>query len=86
MGLFAGADVLTQVLLGYPVYQMPLQFGVLRALPLFLLGVALARAAASRPCPAPLAMAGTLGAFAAIVASSSRGDKHDYLTRGGHRA
>jgi len=37
------ADLLTTRLLGYPVYEMPLRFGFFRALPLFFLGMALAR-------------------------------------------
>ncbi len=80
IALFAAADFATRTLLGYPVYQMPLQFGVLRALPLFLLGVALARAASQTSAPRPVAMVGTLGAFAAIIALQLDGARHDYLT------
>jgi len=36
------ANALTWLLLGYPVYQMPLMYGFFRALPLFVLGMGLA--------------------------------------------
>ena len=77
--LYAVADIATQALLGFPVYQMPLRFGVLRALPLFLLGVALARVAAKLTAPRLLAATGTLGAFAAIIALQL-GGRHDIPT------
>jgi len=80
VGLFAAADAFTHAVLGYPVYQMPLQFGVLRALPLFLLGVTLARAASLTTLPKPLAVLGTLGAFAAVIGLQLSGERHDYLT------
>lgn len=41
-GLYLLANALTHSLLGYPVYQMPMMYGVWRALPLFMLGMALA--------------------------------------------
>lgn len=41
-GLYLIANQLTWALLGYPVYQMPMGFGFIRALPLFFLGMALA--------------------------------------------
>lgn len=41
-GLYLLANELTHSLLGYPVYQMPMMYGVWRALPLFMLGMALA--------------------------------------------
>jgi peptidoglycan/LPS O-acetylase OafA/YrhL len=77
--LYALADVATTALLGFPVYQMPLRYGVLRALPLFLLGVALARVAAKLTAPRLLAAAGTLGAFATIIALQF-GGRHDIAT------
>lgn len=40
--LYLSANELTHAFLGYPVYQMPLKFGFLRALPLFVLGMGLA--------------------------------------------
>ncbi|MBA3048463.1 MAG: acyltransferase [Alphaproteobacteria bacterium] len=42
VGLYLVANQLTWSLLGYPVYQMPMGYGFIRALPLFLLGMALA--------------------------------------------
>ena len=42
VGLYLVANQLTWALLGYPVYQMPMGFGFIRALPLFFLGMALA--------------------------------------------
>jgi peptidoglycan/LPS O-acetylase OafA/YrhL len=41
-GLYLLANELTLRLLGYPVYQMPMMYGVWRAVPLFALGMALA--------------------------------------------
>jgi peptidoglycan/LPS O-acetylase OafA/YrhL len=40
--LYLSANELAYAFLGYPVYQMPLKFGFLRALPLFMLGMGLA--------------------------------------------
>ncbi|MDO9077348.1 MAG: acyltransferase [Brevundimonas sp.] len=42
VGLYLVANQLTWSLFGYPVYQMPLGYGFIRALPLFFLGMALA--------------------------------------------
>ena len=42
VGLYLLANALTWSLLGHPVYQMPMQFGFIRALPLFMLGMGLA--------------------------------------------
>jgi peptidoglycan/LPS O-acetylase OafA/YrhL len=42
VGVYLVANQLTWSLLGYPVYQMPLGYGFIRALPLFFLGMALA--------------------------------------------
>jgi hypothetical protein len=41
-GLYLLANALTWALLDYPLYQMPMAYGLIRALPLFLLGMALA--------------------------------------------
>lgn len=51
----AMADLLTQRFLGYPVYEMPLHWGVIRAAPLFLLGVTLALCAERIYIPAAAA-------------------------------
>ncbi|MDP3854242.1 acyltransferase, partial [Phenylobacterium sp.] len=40
---FTACNLATWAILDYPVYQMPLKFGIFRALPLFMLGMALAR-------------------------------------------
>ena len=42
VGLYLVANQLTWSLFGYPVYQMPMGYGFIRALPLFFLGMALA--------------------------------------------
>ncbi|MDI6623233.1 MAG: acyltransferase [Brevundimonas sp.] len=47
--LALAANAATQAFLGYPVYRMPLGYGILRALPLFILGVAMAAFAARVP-------------------------------------
>jgi peptidoglycan/LPS O-acetylase OafA/YrhL len=47
--LALAANAATHALLGYPVYRMPLGYGILRALPLFILGVAMAAFAARVP-------------------------------------
>jgi len=49
------ANVFTWVVLGYPVYQMPMKYGFLRAFPLFLLGMGLAHFAAKVYVPPKLA-------------------------------
>ena len=65
VGLLLLANLLTWGFLGYPVYQMPLAYGFLRALPLFLLGVALARFA--QQTAASPRLAGALGIAAAVA-------------------
>lgn len=47
--LALAANAATHAFLGYPVYRMPLGYGILRALPLFILGVAMAAFAARVP-------------------------------------
>jgi len=42
VGLYLLANQATWALLGYPVYQMPMKYGFIRALPLFVLGMSLA--------------------------------------------
>ena len=42
IGLYLLANQLTHALLGFPVYQMPMKYGFIRALPLFVLGMGLA--------------------------------------------
>jgi len=42
IGFYLLANQLTHALLGFPVYQMPMKYGFIRALPLFVLGMGLA--------------------------------------------
>lgn len=42
VGLYFLANALTHALLDFPVYQMPMKYGFIRALPLFILGMGLA--------------------------------------------
>lgn len=58
------ANGLAHLFLHFPVYQMPLRFGFLRALPLFLVGVALARFSHSVAIAPRLGM--VLGVAAAV--------------------
>ncbi|HEX8232912.1 MAG TPA: acyltransferase [Caulobacteraceae bacterium] len=77
--LFAAADVFSHLVLGFPVYQMPLRWGVVRALPLFLLGVALARVAAELRMPRRAALAATLVSLAGLIGLQLWGE-HNYLS------
>ena len=67
-GFYLAAHVLTSAYLGFPVWQMPMKFGFLRALPLFFLGMALARFSQSVYVPPRLAAAVGIGAAAALAA------------------
>jgi len=67
VGAFAVADLLTWRFLGYPVYEMPLTYGFMRALPLFFLGMALARFAERVFIPAGVAAVAGLAAAAAFA-------------------
>ncbi|HEY5071540.1 MAG TPA: acyltransferase [Caulobacteraceae bacterium] len=67
IGAFAVADVLTWSLLGYPVYQMPLKYGFIRALPLFFLGMTLARFSSRVFIPTSLARTLGIGALLALA-------------------
>jgi peptidoglycan/LPS O-acetylase OafA/YrhL len=42
VGVYLAANQLCWHVLGYPVYQMPMRYGIIRALPLFFLGMCLA--------------------------------------------
>lgn len=74
-GLYAVANLATWALLGSPIYQMPMQFGFVRALPLFLLGMGLAHFASRVFIPARLAAWTGLLAAAALVMVQNDG-KH----------
>jgi len=75
VGLYLLANQLTHVLLGYPVYQMPMMYGFIRALPLFVLGMGLA-AFTEKVWIAPK-LAGWVGIGAALsLAVVQSFDKH----------
>ena len=75
VGLYLVANQLTWSLLGHPVYQMPMMFGFIRALPLFVLGMGLA-AFTERVWIAPK-LAGWVGiAAACALAFVQYFDKH----------
>lgn len=78
-GLYLLANALTQSLLGYPVYQMPMMYGVWRALPLFLLGMALA-VVSERVFVAPR-LARVIGVAAVVgLATVQAFDKHALIS------
>ena len=72
-GVFLLFNLGTWALLGYPVYQMPMKYGFLRALPLFLCGVALARFAEKVYLPPRFAAAMGVAAVAALVVAQAFG-------------
>lgn len=63
--LVAAADLAASLWLGDPIYRLPMRYGILRALPLFLLGVAAAYYG-SRVYVAPR-LAGAIGLAAAVA-------------------
>ena len=72
--LALAANAATQAFLGYPVYRMPLGYGILRALPLFILGVAMAAFAARVPVRPRLGAALGLVSVAALAGFQAVGD------------
>lgn len=79
VGFYALANVITWALLGFPVYQMPMYYGFVRALPLFLLGMGLAQFASKVFIPARLAAwTGLLAAAALVVVQND--DKHALIS------
>ncbi|HEV7351680.1 MAG TPA: acyltransferase [Brevundimonas sp.] len=78
-GLYLLANALTWALLDYPVYQMPMAYGLIRALPLFLLGMALA-VFAERVWIAPRLARVTLLAAAIGLATVQAFDKHALIS------
>lgn len=79
LGAVALADFAARQLLGRALYDLPFQLGLFRAIPLFLLGACLARAAAmSWPDP-PVARGMLWGGLALLVLSQSFG-RWDYLS------
>lgn len=78
-GLYLLANELTHSLLSYPVYQMPMMYGVWRALPLFMLGMALA-VVSERVFVAPR-LARIVGVSAAVgLATVQAFDKHALIS------
>jgi len=73
IAFFAGCNLATWAILNYPVYQMPLKFGIFRALPLFILGMALARFAQQVYVPEKIARGLGLVALVGFVAVQSTG-------------
>jgi peptidoglycan/LPS O-acetylase OafA/YrhL len=71
--VFVLANGLTWAVFHYPVYQMPLSIGIFRALPLFFLGMALARFSDTTPVPERLARWVGLAALVALVAAQAYG-------------
>lgn len=74
VALALAANAATLGLLGYPVYRMPLGFGFVRALPLFILGVAMAGFAARVPVRPSLGAALGIVSVLALVALQAFGD------------
>lgn len=79
LALFVLTDIFSRTVLGYPVYQMPLRWGVVRALPLFVLGMALAKLAAEVRMPRRWALAATVTSLAGFLVLQLIG-RHDYLS------
>ena len=70
---FLAADAASQTFLGYPVVQMPMEFGALRALPLFLLGATLAAASERLAIPPTVAATLTAASFVLLAAVQAAG-------------
>lgn len=71
--LLVTADLAASLWLGDPLYRLPMQFGIIRALPLFLLGVATAYFGARVYASARIAGAVGAGAAMALVALQAMG-------------
>ena len=79
VGFYLLANSLTWLLLDYPVYQMPLMYGFIRALPLFVLGMGLA-VFSERLFVAP-SLAAWIGIGAAVaLAGVQYFDKHALIS------
>lgn len=75
VGVYLLANALTWLLLDYPVYQMPMMYGFIRGLPLFVLGMGLA-VFSERVFVAPK-LAGWIGVAAAVTLAFVQSfDKH----------
>ncbi|HTK34486.1 MAG TPA: acyltransferase [Caulobacteraceae bacterium] len=75
----AAADVLARRFLGYPIYQMPMQDGAIRALPLFFLGAALAICAETLIIPRWAAILLGLVSFGLLAGLQAAG-RYDFLS------
>lgn len=79
VGLYTVANLACWALLGFPVYQLALGHGFIRALPLFLLGMGLAHFASKVFIPAKLA--GWVGVAAALALAAVQNDgKHALIS------
>lgn len=74
IAVFTACNLATWAILNYPVYQMPLKFGIFRALPLFILGMALARFAQQVYLPERLAKGLGLVALAGFIGVQAFGE------------
>jgi peptidoglycan/LPS O-acetylase OafA/YrhL len=79
VGLLVLADMLSSRVLGVRVYEFPTHWGIGRAVPLFLIGVALARVSQSVFIPPRLAVAMAVGSAAGVVALQFAG-AFDFLS------
>lgn len=68
LGVYAMANLLTWAILDLPAYQMPMKYGIWRVLPLFFLGMALARFSETVFVPARVAAAVGIAAAMALFA------------------
>ena len=75
-----GANVIAMQAAGYPIYQMPMAYGAVRALPLFLLGASLAACSQRWTPPAPVAGALGLASLGLLVGVQAAPGRHDLLS------
>lgn len=68
VAVLLGSDLVSRLLMHVPIYQFPSSFGIIRAVPLFLLGASLARVSDATFVPPRLAAVLTVGAAALLVA------------------
>jgi peptidoglycan/LPS O-acetylase OafA/YrhL len=79
IGIYTAANLAAWAVLHSPVYQMPMQFGFVRALPLFVLGMGLAQFASKAFIPTKLATWTGLSAAVALVVVQYD-DKHALIS------
>lgn len=78
--VFFAADLLVKTTLGHPIVQMPMWFGAIRAVPMFLLGVGLGAFSEARPLRRAVAVPLGLAALAALIFVQSAIARHDNLS------